>query len=477
MLLTVLLLTAAPALPATPKHPVVDEYFGSRFTDDYRWLENGADAEVKKWSDAENARARAVLETLPGRAELKRRIELVLNHPAPHWGALISRGGTLFALKFQPPRQQPSLVAIDSDETELKEQVIFDPIALDSTGGTSIDFFEPSLDGKKVVVSLSKGGSERGDGHVYEVATGKELGEPIPAVNTGTAGGSICWNADGSGFYYTRHPLEGERPAEDLNFFQQVWFHKLGTPAKNDSYSLGKDFERIAENFLRASDDGKWQLDLKQKGDGGEFELWLLAPGGKWAQISKYEDKVIGAQFGFDGALYLLSTKDAPRSKLLRLPLSTPTLDKATVFLPEGKDPLVRFRPTPNRIYVAELIAGASKIRALSLKGEPLLTIPTPPLTTAAGLVRLTSDDVLVVVTGYLQPTAWFRYDAATAGLVPTMLRQSSPNDLSSFEALQDSCTSKDGTKIPISILRQKGSSSTASGRPGSPATAASTSR
>jgi prolyl oligopeptidase len=454
MILTLLLL-ATPPFPATAKHPVIDEYFGTRLTDDYRWLENGADADVKKWSDAQNARSRAVLDALRGRAELQKRVEAVLGHPTPRWAGLVARGATLFALKFQPPRQQPSVVAIDSYQSELKERVLVDPIAIDPTGSTAIDFFEPSLDGKKVVVSLSKGGSERGDGHVFDVATGKEEGEPVPAINTGTAGGSAAWSSDG--FFYTRHPLEGERPAADLNFFQQVWFHKLGTSPKTDTHSLGKDFERIAENFLQSSDDGKWVLDLKQKGDGGEFELWLRPAGGKWFQVSKYEDKVIDAELGLDGAAYLRSTDKAPRGKLLRLPLATPSLDKATVVVPEGKGVLAGFRATRTKLYLREQLGAASTVRVVSLTGEPLMRMPTAPLTTVKRLVRSGPDEVLVSVSGYLQPTGFFRYDSATAGLLPTRLMETSPVDLSGFEAIEDSCTSKDGTQIPISILRAKG--------------------
>ena len=119
------------------------------------------------------------------------------------------------------------------------------------SAGTEIDFYVPSLDGKLVAVSLSKGGSESGDVHVYDVASGKETGAPIPRVNGGTAGGSLAWNADGSGFYYTRYPRAGERPEADLHFFQQVYFHRLGTDTKQDAYSLGKDFPRIAEIQLR----------------------------------------------------------------------------------------------------------------------------------------------------------------------------------------------------------------------------------
>ena len=223
-----------------------------------------------------------------------------------------------------------------------------------------------------------------------------------------------------------------------MTFFQQVWFHKLGTPPTADTYGVGKDFERIAENFLLGSDDGKWQLDLKQKGDGGEFELWLLAPGGGWTRIAKYEDQVVSAQFGFDGVLYLLSTKGAPRGRLLRLPLSMLSLEKATVIVPEGKDVLAGFRPTPGRIDLRQRLGPTSHIRVVSLKGETQLTLPSPPVTTVGGLVRLSGDEVLIHVTGYLQPSGWFRGDLATAGLAPTMLRQNSPIDLSGFEALEE---------------------------------------
>ena len=451
------LLTVAP-LPATPKKPVTDTYFGTAVKDDYRWLEDSASDEVKAWSEGQNAHARSVLDALPGRAELARRLEAVLAHPAPRWGVQVERGGTTFAWKFQPPRQQPMVVVLEAYETELKERVLFDPLAVDPKGGTSIDWFEPSPDGKKLVVSLSTGGSEKGDAHVYDVATGKALGDVVPWVNSGTAGGNVAWNADGTGFFYTRHPLEGERPKEDLGFFQQVYFHKLGTPTKSDTYSLGKDFERIAENFLQSSHDGKWLLDLKQKGDGGEFELWLLPPGGKWARVSKYEDKVVSAKFGLDGALYLLSTQGAPLGKVLRLPLATPTLDKATVLVPEGKVAIEDFLPAATRLYVEEQLGGPSRIRAVGLDGKDLGVLPTPPVTNVGALVRLgATDDLLLAVVGYTTPAAWFRYGAKAGALTPTLLKRTTPVDLAPYEVVQEQCTSKDGTKVPLTVVRKKG--------------------
>ena len=126
-------------------------------------------------------------------------------------------------------------------------QIIVDPNQINPKGTTAIDFYVPSLDGKLVAVSLSEGGTEEGNVHVFEVATGKELADVIPRVNGGTAGGSVAWNADGTGFYYTRYPRGNERPKADIDFYQQVYFHKLGTPTEKDAYAIGKDFPRIAE--------------------------------------------------------------------------------------------------------------------------------------------------------------------------------------------------------------------------------------
>ncbi len=165
---------APPPLPPTPKRPVTDEYHGTKVVDDYRWLEDSASPEVRAWSDAQNARARAVLDALPSRDAIKKRVTQLLSWESPAYFALRERGGALFAMKVQPPRQQPFLVRLASADDLASEKVVLDPGALDPSGNTSLDFYAPSPDGKLVAVSLSQGGSESGDVHVYEVATGKE---------------------------------------------------------------------------------------------------------------------------------------------------------------------------------------------------------------------------------------------------------------------------------------------------------------
>src|SRR5262249_10227715 len=154
-----------------------------------------------------------------------------------------------------------------------------------------------------VAVSLSKGGSESGDVHVYEAATGKEQGDVVPRVNGGTAGGSVTWNADGTGFYYTRYPRGAERGEADMGFYPEIYFHKLGTKTEEDRYELGKDFPKIAEIQLDTSDDGKTILASVANGDGGEFAHYLRSSDGKWTQVTKFSDKVIRAAMGPDQVL------------------------------------------------------------------------------------------------------------------------------------------------------------------------------
>ncbi|HUL59509.1 MAG TPA: S9 family peptidase, partial [Anaeromyxobacteraceae bacterium] len=303
-----------PPLPPTPKRPVVDRIQGVEVKDDYRWLEDGASPEVAAWSAAQDARTRAWLSRLPAAAAIRARArELVATAPA-RYQRLREAGGALFALKHAPPLQQPLVVILPPGADPAAERVVVDPNAIDPSGATTIDFFVPSPDGALVAVSLSRNGTEDGTLHVYEAATGRERPDRIARVNGGTAGGSVAWDAGGAGFWYTRYPRDGERPAADLPFFQQVWYHRLGAPEAEDAYALGKDYEdpRIAESALQSSDDGRFTLCLVEKGDGGEFEAWLRGPWGGFARLAATADGVFGGRFGPDGTLWLLSRKDAP---------------------------------------------------------------------------------------------------------------------------------------------------------------------
>jgi len=457
-----------PPPPATPQRPVTDEYHGVKITDDYRWLENWDDPEVKQWSAAQNARSREYLEHLPARPAIKQQIKQAVSASSASYYGLRYRGGVLFAMRYQPPQQQPVLIALSSADDPGSAKIIYDPNASSSKGSTAVDFYVPSLDGKYVAAALSENGSEDSSAHVFEVATGKELSlsDVVPRVNFATAGGSLEWKADGSGFYYTRYPRGSERPPEDANFYQQVYFHRLGTNTSQDTYVIGKDFSRIAEIKLQSSDDGKWLIAAVGNGDGGEFAHYVMDASGHWTQVTHFADGIVSVKPGPDAALYLLSRKNAPRGQILRLPVAHLDLADAKVIVPQssgsGTDENARasiddFAPAPGHLYVADLLGGPSRLRVFDLEGRPLNAPPLPAVSAIDQMVPTQGGDVLVRVATYLEPSAWYRFDAASGESTRTALFGTSPVHFDDTEVVREFAVSKDGTRVPLNIVRRKG--------------------
>jgi prolyl oligopeptidase len=440
----------------TSKKPVTDEYHGVKVEDPYQWLEKDDDPAVKAWSDAQNQKTRAYLDKLSDRPALEKQLTEWFAKTSPSYTSLVSRPGVLFALKFQPPKQQPMLVTLASADDLKSEKMVLDPNALDAKGTTTIDWFAPSLDGKHVAISISQGGSEDGTMHIYETATGKALPDAIAHVQYPTAGGSAAWNADGTGIYYTRFPRKGERPDADLNFYQQIYFHKVGASDTDDTYSSGKDFPRIAEIKLETARDGKYILATVANGDGGDFAHYLLGPDGNWKQLTQFSEQVKAARLGRDNALYLLSRANAPRGKILRLPLDTPELEKAQEIVPTGDAVIQFFEPTADALYIADLLGGPSQIRRVGLDGKDAIIIPIPEISDVSEMESLEDNSLLFRDVSYTEPAAWFHL-SGNAAPVKTALVGTSPVSFADIEATREFAPSKDGTKIPLNILRKKG--------------------
>jgi prolyl oligopeptidase len=441
--------------------------------DDYRWLEDARSPEVAAWTEAQNRYTRAVLDALPGIEALRRRVREIRTIAAPRFGDLKAAGGRLFALRFRPPQQQPVLVALPSADRPDEARVLVDPNALDPSGGTSMDWYVPSLDGRRVAVSLAQGGSERGDVHVYDVESGRSLADVVPRANYGTAGGSLAWDARGEGFYYTRYPRPGERPEADLDFYVQVYYHRLGTPESSDRYEIGKDFPRIAEIDLRTRPDGRYLLANVQNGDGGEFEQHLRREDGSWTRLSRFEDRVLEAIFDPGGeSLLLLSNAGAPRGRLMTLalrPTGPPGLPQP--FLPEGEgvleasfswDPSSKIVPAGKHLYLVDQVGGPQRVRVLDRSGRALGTVPLPEASAVLQVLPEPGRDALLVQSAsYVEPTTWYRFEPGANGgdgrLAKTALTAEFPISLRNATVSREWAVSKDGTRVPLTMIAPKG--------------------
>ena len=483
---TLLSLTIAPAgwaqLPVVPtaRVQVTNYYQGIPITEDNQWLEQSTNAAVRDWTRRQNERTRAYFEKLPFYDGLSQALEELITEESASYDLAYKRGETIFALRNKPPAQQPVLVRLKSVFPPALRKVVFDPNLWNTNGTTAMDWFVPSPDGRLVAVCLSENGSENGTLHFFETDTGRHLPDIIRSVQYPTGGGSAAWNANDTHIFYTRYPRPGERPEADLHFYQQIWLHKMGAPESADTFELGREFPRIAEIDLDASEDGRWLLATVANGDGGDFAHYLRNTSGHWRQLTHFEDGVKQIKFGHENALYLRTLKNAPRGKILRLsPIGADFTISQTgqmivlggkpddperllmhalpVVVPEGRGVIENFEPSARGLYVDELNGGPSRLRFYRQGQRKSINVPILSVSSVGGLHCWHEDEVLFANTSYLALTAWYEWQPGLKSPRETALRTSSPASFDDIEVVREFSTSKDGTKVPLNIMRKRG--------------------
>ena len=459
---------AIPPPPVTSKDATVDTVQGVKITDPYRWLENWSDPIVQTWSTQQNNRTRTYLDALKSQAPIKNELTKLVTATSPSYFGLSAKGARVFALYSDPRKQQPMIVALNAAADPKSRKTVLDPNALDSSGHTAIDWFEASGDGSKIAVSLSKNGSEDGTLQVYDVATGKEIGAPIPDVQYPTAGGSLAWAADGTGFYYTRYPGP-DAPKDDQHFNMQVYFHKLGAEWKNDPLVLGKKdgLEKVSEIFLDNRFDLPAVMAMVQRGDGNVWAFYVLKQNAEPVCVGTYGDEIVYAAFGPDGAVYAISRKNSSNGKIVKL--ASPALGglaAANAIVPESSvailsggaesgGPDLTFSRT--HLFVRDIIGGPNEVRVFDLDGKLAGRLPLPGIAGNSEIVPLADGRVLFDVMTYLRPRYYAAWNPATGKAKETALKVVSPVSFADAVVTRVFAVSKDGTKIPVNVIMKKG--------------------
>ena len=447
--------------PFAASRSVTQEWFGVAVSDDFTWLENPADPVARSWLAAENAYGRRTLDAMPARAALRQRLQGLVGSTSNAYTALVERGGVVFALKAAPPQQRPILVMLRSVDDLASERVVFDPNEAAPDGTLAIDFFRPSLDGRRVAVALS-GGEAGGSVRVIDLATGQALPDAITRVVSAAAGGDIAWSAANAGFFCTQYPAPGTRPVADGQSPAQVVFHRLGTPATQDRLELSAGLPRLARVRLESTRDGRSVLALVEDGRGGDVALYLKSADtngeGAWRRLAAETDGVRDAQFGDDDALWIRSIANAPRGKVLRLPLAetkTVNWDKvATIAVPlEGA--VQRFAVAAGTLYLAEGQTGPSRLRTIDVRTKRGAVLALPAMSGVVALARVGRNDVVAQVTSYVEPPLWTRVSGGRVRRTP--LVATSDANFNDTEVVREFAGSRDGTPVPVDILRRRG--------------------
>jgi prolyl oligopeptidase len=461
------LASAVPPAPVFPAGGTVDILQGVRVADPYRALENPTDPAVAAWSDAENERARAYLDALPGRAGIAAKLTRLITATSPAYADLQAKGPTVFALYNDPAKQQPSLVMLNAEADPASRRDLVDPNVIDPSGHTAIDWYVASPDGSRVAVSLSLGGSEDGILHVYDAASGKEIETPIPRVQYPTAGGGVAWTADSRGFWYTRYPGP-EVPEAERHFNQSAYLHRLGSDIAGDKLALSaKDgLPRTGEIYLDNRDGGARALASVELGDGGQFQIFVLDPDGSARKVATYEDDVIASAIAFDGTIFGVSRKGAPMGKVQKLsppyatgfaaaPVIVPPAAKSAII--DGGEFTTPLTVVRDRLFVSRIAGGPSVVTVTDLSGGHGATLDLPAVSSVGEIDATPSGDALYSVSQYLTPTLFNRWSASTGASRPTDLAVKSPISFADAEVVRAFATSKDGTKVPLNIIRHKG--------------------
>jgi prolyl oligopeptidase len=443
------LLQDVPRPETAAKKPVTDSYHGVQVRDDYRWLEDVESPAVLQWVRKQNEHARAVLDGLPARAALRKRLKTLAERQAPRYERLQHVAGRLFAIRDE------TLIVLPSADQPDAARLLVDPDEVLPEKDATIDLYEPSPDGKRVAVALSVEGREEGTVRIYDTATGKELGDLVPRV-TSASGGSLAWKSDSSGFFYTRHRTAEEIARQPDRCRMPLCFHKLGTRATADECVFGKDLPRLATISVDNSDDGRYTLAGIQRGTDDELALHLLGPDGAWRPLCSFKDGIAQAKFGLDETLWLLSRRDAPRGKVVRLPLKTPDLALAETIVPQGDGVIRDFVATADRVCVLDLVGGCARCRNFDRHGKEGKPLPLKLMSSVAQIVPLDGDTVLVQNESYFEPPVWLRWDLAAGKWERTKLSSDAEADFSDCEVVRESAVSKDGTKVPLTIVRRK---------------------
>jgi len=438
--------------PTARKSEQVDDYHGVKVADPYRWLEDLDSNETKAWVEAENKLSFGYLDVIPSRSVVKDRLTKLWNYEK--FGVPFKEGNRYFYSRNSGLQNQSVLYTVRSLDAE--PQLVLDPNSLSSDGTVAVSGMQVSHDGNLLAYSLSASGSDWQEWKVRNVESGKDLTDQLKWVKFS----GVSWTRDDTGFFYSRYDEPKGDSLKDTNYFQKVYYHKLGTPQTEDALVYERPDQKDWLFGGSVTEDGNYLIITVFQGTDSKTRVYYKDLKTKDAQVVKLLDD-FDAAYSFIGndktKFWFQTDMQSPRGKLIEIDVTKPERSNWKVIVPESKEALQTVSFVNQQFVLNYLKDAYTQVKVYDVTGKFVREVGFPGIGSADGFSGKSTDkETFYAFTGFTTPTTIYRYDLATGN--SSIFRQPKVDfDPADYETKQVFYSSKDGSKVPMFITFKKG--------------------
>lgn len=439
--------------PTISRSNQVDEYHGTIVADPYRVLEDPDTEETKTWIEAQNQVTFTYLNEIPAREDIKQRLTKLWDYEK--YGTPFKEGDNYFYFKNDGLQNQSVLYTLPTLDGQ--PRVLLDPNKLSEDGTVALSGISISENGQLLAYGLSISGSDWQEWKVRDITTGADLQDHLQWIKFSGA----SWTHDHQGFFYSRYDEPNEKTKlEDVNYYQKLYYHQLGTPQSEDILIYHRPEQKEWGFGGSVTEDGKYLIISVWLGTDSKnlvFYKDLTNPQGEVIElINKFE-----ADYSFigndDNVFYFRTDLNAPKGKVIAIDIQNPTLGNWPEIIPQAVETLESVSILNNQ-FVADYLQDAhSQIKIFDLQGNLITEVELPGIGSVSGFSGKRHDtETFYSFTSFTTPGTIYRYDMKIGK--SEIFRQPQVDfNADDYETKQIFYTSKDGTKLPMFITHKKG--------------------
>ncbi len=436
--------------PQAHRSDVVENYHGTKVADPYRWMEDPDAEKTIEWVEAQNALTSEYVNT-PARKKIEKRLKELWDYP--RYSLPYKRGDRYFFSKNDGLQNQSVFYVQKSLDAE--PSVVIDPNKLSEDGTVALRSRSLTEDGKTLAYGLSTSGSDWQELHVRDVDTGRDYDDLLKW----TKFTSIAWKHDNSGFFYNRFPDPSTLPDEDQTKYNQVYWHKLGTPQSEDKHVYGSEEEKELGFYPEITDDGKYLILYAWFGTDDRNGIYFREAdsNGDFTKLMEVGEAEYDLIDNIGSIFYFRTTLDAPRGRIIKINVDNPSRKNWKEIIPEGEDVIDFVSMVNDQLVVAYMHHAHNILKISDLKGKFIREIELPTIGSVSGLSGRREDtEMFFSFTSFVYPSTAFRYDFEKDEV--SLFRQPEVAfDPALYETKQVFYRSKDNTRVPMFITHKKG--------------------